>query len=325
MFRSCGDAASSKDSLTIARRSVTTGAAASSSIVVSAPTRSSPPSATTPRSGSRVMSISTSGASTPSFIRSTCVVPPARNAAAGPAAAAVTAWRTSVARTYSNGCTAQFPRGRTDRRDDIRVSATPADVAAHELADLFVGARPPLGKQRHRRHDLPGRAVPALERVTGDERALQRVQSALACQPLDRGDLAALAGDRERQARQHPLAVRQHGARAARPLIAALLGPGQPQPLPQRVKQRDPRVQAQLMEDPVDPQQRRQLRRYRPGIRPRPSRLAVAIHGTPIPSGRPLTFINLRPPDGAAQPDIGSGGLFACPPRRGRCMLCWPE
>ena len=92
MFRSCGEAASRRDSRTTAKRSATTGSAASSAIVVSAPIRTRPLPAATPRNGSPVISISTFGPSTPSFIKSTCVVPPARNATAGSAAAAVTAW-----------------------------------------------------------------------------------------------------------------------------------------------------------------------------------------------------------------------------------------
>src|SRR5580658_7531272 len=215
MFRSCGEAASRRDSRITARRSATTGSAASSPIVVSAPTRTRPPPAATPRNGSPVISISTSGPSTPSFIKSSCVVPPARNAAAGSAAADATAWRTSVARMYSNGCTAQTPSRLTDRRDNIRVGAAPADDAAHELADLLIRTRPPLSQQRDRRHDLPRRAEPALERVTGNERTLHRMQATVFPQPLDRGDVAPLAGDRERQARQHPPAIRQHGTRAA--------------------------------------------------------------------------------------------------------------
>src|SRR5215475_4131786 len=241
MFRNCGEAASNRDSLTTGRRRETSGSAASSAIVVSAPTRTAPPSGTTPRNGRRVMSISTSGPSTPSFIRSTCVVPPARYAASCPAAAVATAWCTSVARRYSNARTARLPRRRTDRRDNVRVGAAPADIAAHELADLRVGARPALRQQRDGRQDLPRRAEPALERVTGDERPLHRVRRALRPQALDRRDVAVLAGHRQREAGQHPPAVREHGAGAARSLVAALLSPGQPQPLPQRVQQRDPR------------------------------------------------------------------------------------
>src|SRR5215470_105979 len=235
MLRSCGEAASSRDSLTTGRRRATSGSAASSAIVVSAPTRTTPPSGATPRSGRRVMSISTCGPSTPSFIRSTCVVPPARYAASGPVAAVATAWCTSVARRYSNARTVRLPRRRTarlpcrrtarlpcrrtarlpcrltDRRDNVRVGAAPADIAAHELADLRVGARPALGQQRDGRQDLPRRAEPALEGVAGDKRPLHRVQGALRSQALDRRDVAVFAGHRQREAGQHPLAVREHG------------------------------------------------------------------------------------------------------------------
>src|ERR1041384_6097841 len=119
-----------------------------------------------------------------------------------------------------------LPRG-LDRRDDVRVGAAAADVAAHLLADLVVGLRPPLAEQRDRAHDLTRRAEPALERVVLDERGLHRMQLVAAREPLDRRDLRALGGDRQRQAGIDRLAVAQHGARTALAMIAALAGPGE--------------------------------------------------------------------------------------------------
>jgi hypothetical protein len=47
-----------------------------------------------------------------------------------------------------------------------------------------------------------------------DERRLERMQLVAVGQPLDRRDLGALVGDRQRQAAVRPPPVQQHGARA---------------------------------------------------------------------------------------------------------------
>src|SRR5437764_11210875 len=110
-----------------------------------------------------------------------------------------------------------------DGRTNVLVRRAAADVAAHPLPDLRVAGGVPLVEQRGRGHDLPGRAVPALERVVLDERLLHRVQLAFPGEPLDGRDLVALAGDRQGEARQNPAAVHPHGARTTGALIAALL------------------------------------------------------------------------------------------------------
>src|SRR6185312_2410472 len=181
MLRSCTDAPSSSASRTTGRRRTTVGSAASSSIVVSAPTRTVAPVSTTPRSGSRVMSTSLIGSSTPSFIRSTWVVPPARYAAPGSPACVVSASGRLAARTYSKVRMGVFLGGDVaDGGDDVRVRRAAADVAAHELADVGVGPGAALVEQRDRGHDLPGSAVAALETVVPDERLLHRVWTPVA-------------------------------------------------------------------------------------------------------------------------------------------------
>src|SRR5918998_4141925 len=162
-----------------------------------------PPAALISASFKRVRSTSSFGRSTSSFIRSRMFVPPARNLAFGFAATACAAAPASLARTYLNGLIGfpllpdprqlplldEAPRPRRlparvdfpDGRDDARVSAAAADVAAHALAYLIV--RQPRGRSGHvlrdvahipaarlreqpdGRADLPGRAVAALETV----------------------------------------------------------------------------------------------------------------------------------------------------------------
>src|SRR5688572_6463561 len=95
-----------------------------------------------------------------------------------------------------------------DRRDDLRVGAAAADIAAHALAYLVVReprrrcghvlchvthvAAPRLVEQADGGTNLSGRAVPALKGVVSDEGGLHRVESIASCQPLDRRDFPAL-------------------------------------------------------------------------------------------------------------------------------------
>src|SRR5687767_12303121 len=111
--------------------------------------------------------------------------------------------------------------------DDVEVSATTAEVAAHGPTDLVFGGGASLVQERPHAHDLARRAEAALERVLLDEGPLHRIQLAVAPQPLDRGDLTPLTIDAEQQARVHGPSVHQHGARAAIAHVTDLLGPGQ--------------------------------------------------------------------------------------------------
>ena len=119
-----------------------------------------------------------------------------------------------------------------------RISARRSGVALLDTADA--------------RHDLPGRAVAALERVFVDERLLQRMKPAVALEPLDGGDLRAVVHHRERQARDDALSVHQDRACAAGALVAALLGAGQARPFPQHVQQRRAVVHRDLAGFAVD-------------------------------------------------------------------------
>ena len=75
----------------------------------------------------------------------------------------------------------------------------------------------------HAGHDLPGRAVAALEGVAFDEGGLQRVELVARRQAFDRRDLPALHEGGERETRLHALAVHQHRAGSALAESAAFL------------------------------------------------------------------------------------------------------
>ena len=59
--------------------------------------------------------------------------------------------------------------------------------------------------------------------------------------PFDSGDLVAVDGDSEQQARAHRLAVEQHGARPAHAVLAADVRAGQAEVVAQAVGQQPPR------------------------------------------------------------------------------------
>ena len=142
--------------------------------------------------------------------------------------------------------------GVRDRGDDVGVGAATADVAAHPLADLGIRSRVALLDTADAGHDLPGRAVAALERVFVDEGLLQRMKPAIALEPLDGGDLRTVMHHRERQARVDALSVHQNRACAARALVAAFLGAGQIRPFPEHVQQRRSVVHRDLAGFAVD-------------------------------------------------------------------------
>src|SRR5262245_23384056 len=191
----------------------------------------------------RRTSTTVSGLSTSTFIRSTSVVPPARNIAPARAATALAASDAPAARSNVKGFMKHLP----DRGHDVGICRTAAQIAAHPLADLLVGQRRGVDRllnvrrnvTRHalvdftngadRREDLPGRAVPALQAVAVQEGGLHRVKLAAGRETFDGDDVLPLACRRQCQTGQDALAVYNHRARPAGALIAALLRSGQSQ------------------------------------------------------------------------------------------------
>ena len=81
------------------------------------------------------------------------------------------------------------------------------------------------------RHDLSGRAVPALEGVSIDEGGLQRVQFIALGQAFDSRDLASFDESCKRKAGLHALAIHEHRAGATLTKTTAFLRAGQMQVL----------------------------------------------------------------------------------------------
>ncbi len=81
---------------------------------------------------------------------------------------------------------------------------------------------------------------------------LQRVEVLAVGQALDRRDVEAVLGDGEQQARVRALAVDEDGARAALPVVATLLGSGEPEVLAQHVEEGRARIEVQPVLGVVD-------------------------------------------------------------------------
>ena len=114
-----------------------------------------------------------------------------------------------------------------DRRDDADIAGAAAEVARKLEADArLVGVRQPrddvaAGDQH------AGRAIAALQGVMRRERRAQVGHHRIVAQALDGGDLRALAGHREGDARARGCAVDQHRARAADAVLAADVSTGE--------------------------------------------------------------------------------------------------
>jgi len=83
-------------------------------------------------------------------------------------------------------------------------------------------------EQGDRGADLARCAVAALETIVLQEGRLDGMQLVAFGQSFDGGNLVAFMHYREAQAGIDPPAVDQHGARAALPMVAALLCSGEP-------------------------------------------------------------------------------------------------
>src|SRR3990172_1789721 len=115
---------------------------------------------------------------------------------------------------------------------NLLIARAAADVPAQGLPDLllaWVGI--PL-KQLENGHQEPRRTVAALKAVPLYEGLLQRMELPLRGQPLHRHQVGPVALHRQHETGANGAAVHQYRARAADPVLAAHVGPNQPQVLP---------------------------------------------------------------------------------------------
>src|SRR6202163_4735201 len=188
-------------------------------------------------SGRPLMSMTCTGRSTFSFIRSSSVVPPATKRTLAPccavldlALAAIAADAFSARRNLKD-CMAARSLGLAadllDGRDDIGVGPAPADVAAHGFADIVILRPAGFLEQCNCRHDLAAGAIAALIGIVRDECRLHGMEGAGLSDTFDRRDLVACVHDGQAKAGVHAPAIDMHSAGAALAVVAAFLGAGQ--------------------------------------------------------------------------------------------------
>ena len=134
--------------------------------------------------------------------------------------------------------------GSLDRgRHDVGVAGATAQMTANHLAQLLLAGRR-IGFQIVRqRHQDAGGAVAALQREIALEGLLQQGQFSVgSCQPFHSLDLAALGLHRQRQTGAHRLAIDAHGAGTAHSMLAADVGTGGAQLMPDKVRQQHARL-----------------------------------------------------------------------------------
>jgi hypothetical protein len=141
-----------------------------------------------------------------------------------------------------------------DRFEDLDVARAAAEVPGGGLGDLLPRGARVAPQQRVRGQEETRNAVAALGRAELRERVLQGVEGALAGHALDRRDLAALAFDRQREARQDGQAADEDGAGAALAQLAAVFGAHEAEVLAEHLQQRVVDGGQDLAVLPVHPQ-----------------------------------------------------------------------
>jgi hypothetical protein len=145
-------------------------------------------------------------------------------------------------------------------RDDVRIRSATANIAAHKFFHICVSRAARFVQERHRRHDLSGRAIATLVAVAGNERSLHRVQVFRLTDALNGRDLFAFVHCGEAETRKLTPAVNMHSARTTLAMIASLFRSGQMQVLSKTIEKRGARIDPQIVILPVNP------KRYRDSI-----------------------------------------------------------
>src|SRR4030095_2421465 len=126
-----------------------------------------------------------------------------------------------------------------------------ARVALEAEAALLLAHAGAALDQAEAGHDHPGRAEAALEAVVLAEGLLEGVEVPIPGQALDGGDLGPVGLDGQHRAGLDRLAVHHDRAGATRGRVAADIGPGEAQVLPEEVDEQQARLDLSLAPDAV--------------------------------------------------------------------------
>src|SRR5690242_8401606 len=126
------------------------------------------------------------------------------------------------------------------RPNDADVAGATAQIAAHRDTD-FTGAG--IGHSQHdvtRRSQHARGAIAALQRMLARKRGAQRLHHLVFVESFDRRDVGAVAGDGKRDAGAGRHGIDHQRARAADPVLAAEMRAGEPERVPQEVRETRP-------------------------------------------------------------------------------------
>src|ERR1700716_4174020 len=139
--------------------------------------------------------------------------------------------------------------------DDALIAGAAAQIARDRDPHLLLGRIGIVAQEFDQRRQHAGRAETALQAVVVAEGLLQRVQLGIAHRDaLDRGDLVAVGLHRQHQAGARRLAVEQDRAGAAYAVLAAKMRAGEPEIMPDKIRQGDADLDLLLVTLAVDGQ-----------------------------------------------------------------------
>ena len=127
--------------------------------------------------------------------------------------------------------------GRQDGANDLVVAGTTAEVSGECKANLLLRGIGVLLEQRFGCNDKSRRADSALQRSTFQEALLHDIQLPLFGDPFNRLNSGGFGFNRQHQATVHGTAIQHDGTGTAVAVVAAFLGAGHAERVPQYLKQ----------------------------------------------------------------------------------------
>ena len=140
-----------------------------------------------------------------------------------------------------------------DRVDDVLITGTAAEISVKSVADFILGGLRVPHQQLVRDKNHSRSAETALQPVTFPKGLLNRMEFLPLRQTFDGQHIGAISLDRKDRAGLNGGVVEHHRARPADAGLAAYVGARQPDHIPKKMRQQQPRLHLAGMLDPVDP------------------------------------------------------------------------